>query len=42
MADAKTWEERVADWRGSGQSAEEYCKGKGFSPGTLYRGGAAG
>jgi transposase len=37
MADAKTWEERVADWRGSGQSAEEYCKGKGFSSGTLYR-----
>jgi transposase len=37
MADAKTWEERVADWRSSGQAAEEYCKGKPFSPGTLYR-----
>ncbi|MCI0673787.1 MAG: hypothetical protein L0Y64_25335 [Myxococcaceae bacterium] len=37
MADARTWEERVADWRASGQAAEEYCEGKGFSPGTLYR-----
>lgn len=37
MANARTWEERVADWRASGQVAEEYCKGKGFSPGTLYR-----
>lgn len=37
MADAQTWQERVADWRASGLSAEEYCKGKDFSPGTLYR-----
>lgn len=37
MADAQTWNERVAEWRASGQAAEEYCKGKDFSPGTLYR-----
>lgn len=37
MADAKMWEERLKDWRASGLSAEEYCRGKGFSAGTLYR-----
>lgn len=37
MADMKTWEERLKDWRASGLSAEEYCRGKGFSAGTLYR-----
>jgi hypothetical protein len=37
MTDAKTWEERLKDWRASGLSAEEYSRGKGFSAGTLYR-----
>jgi transposase len=37
MTDMKTWEERLKEWRGSGLSAEEYCRGKGFSAGTLYR-----
>jgi transposase len=37
MEDAKTWAERVEEWRASGLSAEEYCRGRGLSAGTLYR-----
>lgn len=37
MENAKTWAERVEEWRASGLSAEEYCRGRGLSAGTLYR-----
>jgi len=29
------WSERVADWRASGKTAEEYAQGRGFEPSTL-------
>jgi transposase len=29
------WKERVADWRASGLTAEEYCTGKSFKAGGL-------
>ena len=37
MADTELWKKRVADWRASGVSAAEYCKGQAFTTGTLYR-----
>src|SRR5690242_3676328 len=37
MADIEMWKKRVEDWRASGQSAGEYCKGQQFTAGTLYR-----
>jgi transposase len=37
MADIEEWKKRVEDWRASGQSAGEYCKGQEFTAGTLYR-----
>jgi len=37
MADAELWKKRVADWRASGLSAAEYCKGQEFTTGPLYR-----
>jgi len=37
MANAELWKKRVADWRASGLSAAEYCKGQEFTTGPLYR-----
>jgi transposase len=37
MADIEEWKKRVDDWRASGRSAGEYCKGQEFTAGTLYR-----
>jgi transposase len=37
MANAELWRKRVADWRASGLSAAEYCKGQEFTTGPLYR-----
>lgn len=37
MANAELWRKRVADWRASGLSAAEYCKGQEFRTGPLYR-----
>ncbi|ADO73741.1 IS66 family insertion sequence element accessory protein TnpA [Stigmatella aurantiaca] len=37
MANAEQWKKRVADWRASGLSAAEYCKGQEFTTGPLYR-----
>jgi hypothetical protein len=37
MADIEVWKKRVEDWRASGQSAGEYCKGQEFTAGTLHR-----
>lgn len=31
----KKWAERVASWRASGLTAQEFCRGKGFAPGSL-------
>lgn len=30
------WAARVTAWRSSGQTAPQFCKGKGFSPGGLH------
>jgi hypothetical protein len=36
MTETETkWAERVAGWRGSGQTAPAFCKGKDFSAGGL-------
>ena len=36
MSDTKaTWRSRVAAWRASGKTAEEFCVGQGFAVGTL-------
>ena len=35
MANAATWERRVAQWRESGQTATEFSRGRGFSSKTL-------
>jgi transposase len=37
MANVELWKKRVADWRASGLSAAEYCKGQEFTTGPLYR-----
>ncbi|MFP2933210.1 IS66 family insertion sequence element accessory protein TnpA [Pyxidicoccus sp. 3LG] len=37
MANEELWRKRVADWRASGLSAAEYCKGQEFTTGPLYR-----
>ncbi|ATB45939.1 IS66 family insertion sequence element accessory protein TnpA [Corallococcus macrosporus] len=37
MANAELWKKRVEEWRTSGLSAEEYCRGKEFTPSPLYR-----
>lgn len=35
MAKASEWSSRVAAWRTSGQTSEEFCKGRDFTPGGL-------
>ena len=35
MADASAWAKRVAAWRASGTTAEEFCADQDFRPGTL-------
>jgi hypothetical protein len=35
MAKASEWESRVASWRASGLTSNEYCKGRGYSPKSL-------
>lgn len=32
---ATKWRQRVAGWRASGETAETYCTGQGFTAGTL-------
>ncbi len=36
MAKASEWSARVASWRASGLSAEEFCKGQPFSKKSLW------
>jgi transposase-like protein len=36
MANAKTWRERVGEWRASGLSAVKFAEGRGFSPHQLW------
>ena len=36
MAKASEWSARVASWRASGLSAEEFCKGQVFSKKSLW------
>ena len=35
MASAQTWAKRVAAWRVSGEAADTFSAGRGFSPSTL-------
>lgn len=35
MADLAEWERRVAQWRRSGMTAAEFCRGKEFAASTL-------
>ena len=35
MARAAEWSERVEEWRASGQPAEQFCRGRGYSARTL-------
>jgi hypothetical protein len=35
MAEASEWASRVAAWRSSGETSEEFCKGRDFTPGGL-------
>lgn len=35
MADRKTWARRVADWRASGKTSEEFCEDREFTAGGL-------
>ena len=35
MADEATWAGRVAEWKASGLSSPEFCRGKDFTPGGL-------
>ena len=35
MASRAQWAKRVADWRRSGLTSEEFCAGKGFTAGGL-------
>jgi hypothetical protein len=36
MTDARTmWKQRVANWRASGESAEQFSAGRGFAASTL-------
>lgn len=35
MADRTEWARRVAEWRRSGETASEFCAGRGFAPSTL-------
>ena len=35
MAKAAEWEARVAIWRASGLTSEEFCRGRGYSAGSL-------
>jgi transposase len=35
MASVQEWSARVAAWRRSGQTAEDYCRGRGFAASTL-------
>jgi len=37
MANAAEWTERVAAWRASGQTADEFCAGRDFACRTLLR-----
>jgi hypothetical protein len=34
-ADSKTWSKRVAEWRASGQSAQDFARGNEYA-GSLY------
>src|SRR5271157_529419 len=36
MANAKTWSERVSEWRASGLSAVKFAEGRGFAPHQLW------
>jgi len=36
MADAKTWTERISEWRASGLSAVKFSDGRGFSAHQLW------
>jgi len=36
MANAKTWGERVSEWRASGLSAVKFAEGRDFSPHQLW------
>ena len=36
MTDAKTWGDRVAAWRASGLTAEQFCAGKDFNAKRLW------
>ena len=35
MQDKSLWEARIAEWRASGLTSTEFCKGKDFTPGGL-------
>lgn len=35
MAKRAEWESRVASWRASGLSSNDFCKGRGYSPKSL-------
>jgi len=35
MADRAEWARRVAEWRASGETAAEFCAGRGFAASTL-------
>lgn len=35
MAKASEWASRVASWRASGLTSNEFCKGRGYSPKSL-------
>ena len=37
MADAQTWQQRVEEWRASGESAAKFSAARGFAAETLYR-----
>jgi hypothetical protein len=36
MANARTWHDRVGEWRASGLSAVKFADGRGFSPHQLW------
>jgi hypothetical protein len=36
MADAATWSKRIAEWRASGLTAEEFCEARDFGVAGLY------
>jgi hypothetical protein len=36
MADAATWSKRIAEWRSSGLTAQEFSESRGYSAAGLY------